>query len=257
MAPDTPPLADLLARFLARQTEARMAGIPEAPINEVEPYEAAAFPMVEPRTAWNEAVFALQVLDSEKAAVNVAPPVDWAGLATAPVSLAALPFAAGNFPQLVRDLPALIRATKRSELQPKSQPAMPTSGLDSWATQAIRKRQFPDALLAIGTLRLARQSEKATELLGELRPHVPARWQPAFANEEAALMWQSGEAEKAHEAWNKLPDSAPVLFNRGMAALFSDDPVAAREVLTKAIALLAEDAPWHQLGRLYLALAQM
>jgi tetratricopeptide (TPR) repeat protein len=257
MAPDTPPLADLLARFLARQAEARMAGIPEAPINEVEPYEAAAFPMVEPRTAWNEAVFALQLLDSEKAAVIVAPPADWAGLATAPVSLAALPFAAGNFPQLVRDLPALIRATKRSELQPKSQPSLPTSGLDSWATQAIRKRQFPDALLAIGTLRLARQIEKATELFGELRPQVPARWQSAFANEDAALAWQSGDVEKAREIWNKLPEGAPVLFNRGMAALFCDRSAEARVALTKAIALLPEDAPWHQLGRLYLALALM
>jgi tetratricopeptide (TPR) repeat protein len=257
MAPDTPPLADLLARFLARQAEARMAGIPEAPVNEVEPYEVAAFPMVEPRAAWDEAVHALRLLDSEKAVIRVTPPVDWAGLVTAPVSLAALPFAGGNFPQLVRDLPELIRTTRRADLQPKAESALPASGLDGWATQAIRKRQFPEALLAIGTLRLARQTEKAAELLTELRPHVPARWQPAFANEEAALAWQRGDAEKAREAWNSLPESAPVLFNRGMAALFSDRPTEAREALTRAIAQLPEDNPWHQLGRLYLALAQM
>jgi hypothetical protein len=257
MAPDTPPLAELLARFLARQAEARMAGIPEAPINEVEPYEAAAFPMVEPRSAWNEAVHALQLLDSEKAAVRVTPPADWAALVIAPVSLAALPFAGGNFPQLVRDLPALIRAPRRSELQPKSQPPMPASGLDGWATQAIRKRQYPDALLAIGMLRLARQTDKAAELLAELRPNVPSRWQAAFANEEAALAWQSGDVEKAREAWNSQAESAPVLFNRGMAALFCDRPAEARDSLTRANALLPEDEPWHQLGRLYLALAQM
>src|SRR5436305_14567612 len=92
MAPDTPPLADLLARFLTRQAEARMAGIPEAPINEVEPYEAPAFPMVQPRPAWNEATFSLQLLDSELAAVNVAPPSDWAGRASEQASLAASPF---------------------------------------------------------------------------------------------------------------------------------------------------------------------
>ncbi len=257
MAPDTPPLADLLARFLARQAEARMAGIPEAPINEVEPYDAAAFPMVEPRGAWNEAVHALQLLDSEKAAVRVTPPADWAGLVTASVTLAALPFAGGNFPQLVRDLPALLRATKRSDLQPKAQPVLPASGLDGWATQAIRKRQFPDALLAIGMLRLARQTDKAAELLHELRPHVPTRWQAAFANEEAALAWQAGDAEKALATWNALPESAPVLFNRGMAALFCDRPAEARDALNRAITMLSEDDPWHQLARLYLALAQM
>ena len=80
MAPDTPPLADLLARFLARHAEARAAGIPEVPINEVEPYEVAAFPMVEPRAAWTEAGQALQLLDTEKAPVRVTPPVDWASI---------------------------------------------------------------------------------------------------------------------------------------------------------------------------------
>jgi tetratricopeptide (TPR) repeat protein len=256
MAPETPPLADLLARFLARQAEARMAGIPESPVNEVEPYEAAAFPMVEPRAAWDEALYALRLLDTEKASVRVTPPADWAGLVTAPVSLAALPFAGGNFPQLVRDLPELIRTTRRSDLQPKAEAALPSSGLDGWASQAIRKRQFPDALLAIGALRLARQTEKAAELLTELRPHVPARWQAAVANEEAALAWQHGDAEKARETWNSLPESAPVFFNRGMAALFCDRPAEAREALNRAIALLPEDSSWHQLGRLYLALAQ-
>jgi hypothetical protein len=46
------------------------------------------------------------------------------------------------------------------------------------------------------------------------------------------------------------------LFNRGMAALFLGDAVAAREALTRATAMLPETGAWHHLGRLYLALAE-
>ncbi len=256
MAPDTPPIADLLARFLARQADARNAGIPETPVNEVEPFEAAAFPMVEPRTAWSEAVQAVQMLDPQSVAANVKPPADWAGMVSTPLELLAVPFAAGNFPQLVRDLPTLIKTAKRSELQPKSPAANTAGGLESWASQAIRKREFPAALMAIGALRLA-GDPNAKIMLEELRPHVPARWSAAFANEEAALAWQTGDASMASEIWSRQPDTAPVLFNRGMAALFSDRPAEARSALTQAIAMLPEDNAWHHLARLYLALAQM
>ena len=47
----------------------------------------------------------------------------------------------------------------------------------------------------------------------------------------------------------------PVLFNRGMAALFlgrRDEAVAA---LTQAVAALPDTSAWHHLGHLYLALA--
>jgi tetratricopeptide (TPR) repeat protein len=257
MAPDTPPIADLLARFLTRQAESRSAGISEIPVNEVEPFEAAAFPMIEPRTAWSEATLALQLLDPQKVPATVAPPPDWAGMVASPLAMLAVPFAAGNYPQLVRDLPALIRTPSRSELRPKSEPSTGNSGLGNWAAQAIRRREFPAALLAIGALRLSHELSAASDMLEELRPHVPARWQAAFANEEAALAWHNGDADKAHDLWSKLPDTAPVCFNRGMSALFSDRPAEARTALAQAIAQLPEDNAWHHLARLYLALAQM
>ena len=80
MAPDTPPKAsppgigDLMSRYLAQQAEARGSGIGEFPVNEVEPYEAAAFPLVEPRTAWDEAVAAVRLLDPDNARMNITPP---------------------------------------------------------------------------------------------------------------------------------------------------------------------------------------
>jgi hypothetical protein len=48
-----------------------------------------------------------------------------------------------------------------------------------------------------------------------------------------------------------------VLFNRGTAALFLDRPTEARKPLTDAVALIPESSPWHHLGRLYLALAEL
>jgi hypothetical protein len=256
MAPDTPPIADLLARFLSRQADARNAGIPETPVSEVQPFEAAAFPMVEPRTAWSEAAQAIQMLDPQNVVASVKPPADWAGMVSSPMELLAVPFAAGNFPQLVRDLPTLIKTTKRTDLQPKAPTTNTAPGLETWASQAIRRREFPAALMAIGALRLA-GDPNAKVMLEELRPHVPARWASAFANEEAALAWQTGDAGAANEIWSRLPESAPTCFNRGMAALFSDKPAEARAALTQAITMIPEDNAWHHLARLYLALSQM
>src|SRR5262245_8014610 len=120
MAPDTPPkIPDLMARYLAQQAQARAAGIAELPVNEVEPYEAAAFPLVEPRAAWEEATAAIRRLDPEKGRLSVKPPADWSSLVAGLDSTAAVALAAGNFPQMVRDLPTLIRSHRRSELRPK------------------------------------------------------------------------------------------------------------------------------------------
>src|SRR5258706_4026472 len=112
-------------------------------------------------------------------------------------------------------------------------------------------------MMAMGALRVARELSSASAMVEELRPHVPACWQTAFANEEAALAWHNGQAEKARDMWAKAPASAPVFFNRGMAALFSNRPADARAALAQAIALLPEDNPWHHLVPLYLALAPM
>jgi tetratricopeptide (TPR) repeat protein len=112
-------------------------------------------------------------------------------------------------------------------------------------------------LLAVGALRLARQFEQAEELLRQCRDEAPAEWQAAVANEEAALAWHRGRAEEAVALWRAQPESVPVLFNRGMAALFLGDSAEARSCLSRAVAGLPEESPWYHLGRLYLALAEM
>jgi hypothetical protein len=70
------------------------------------------------------------------------------------------------------------------------------------------------------------------------------------------LAWHRGQAEKAHALWQQCADSAVVLFNRGMAALFLDRPPEASEDLSKAVALLPESSAWHHLGQLYRTLAR-
>jgi hypothetical protein len=77
------------------------------------------------------------------------------------------------------------------------------------------------------------------------------------ATARAALAWHRGEWGRALQMWQDLPDSVPVLFNRGMALLFLGQPARAREALQKASADLPETSAWHHLAQLYLALAAL
>jgi hypothetical protein len=161
----------------------------------------------------------------------------------------ALAFALGNFPQLVRNLHALLSADPPA-LRAGPGQAVAAPALAAWAA---RQEDTPQRLLAAGVLRLARHFEQAEELLGAT---AADGWQAAHANEVAALAWHRGQADQALELWRRQPDSVPVLFNRGMAALFAGRPTEARAALTRATAGLPETSAWHHLACLYLALAQ-
>ena len=93
------------------------------------------------------------------------------------------------------------------------------------------------------------------QLRGRARRRRPeAHFDRAF---DHALAWHNGQAEKARDMWAKAPASAPVFFNRGMAALFCDQAADAKSSLLQAVEQLPEDNAWHHLGRLYLALASI
>jgi len=241
-----PPLAELTARFLGRQTAAVAAGLAATAPGEVELHEAVPVQAVDPRHAWDEATTAVKLYGVGDAGKPVA---DWPQLVAAQPGVTALPLAAGNYPQLVRDLTPLFRAETLSDLlTPPARPAdLPgLSGLAGDRSATVGRR-----LLAAGALRLARQFDAAAKVLAEL----PAEAKAAAANEEAALLWQRGEYDAAARRWQELPESVPVLFNRGMAALFLGRPAEAREDLRRAVERLPESDGWHHLGRLYLALA--
>jgi tetratricopeptide (TPR) repeat protein len=255
--PAQPNIAELLARFLEGRAAAHAAGLaPAESTGEVVPFEAAPVQTVDPRLAWDEAVAAIREFQpAQKQPLQA--PADWPVVVAAHEPTVALAFAVGNYPQLVRHLRPMLDSADLTELRPTGGRPVPAPGLTTWAVHTAKKRQWPQLLLALGALRLARHYDAADAIVKEHGAAVPEEWRTAWANEEAALTWHRGQAEKALEMWRSLPESVPVLFNRGMAYLFLHQPAEARAALTKAIAKLPEASAWHHLGRLYLTLAEM
>jgi len=254
--PFTPPsLSDLLARFVAEQSE-RLAGggLPFEPGSEVQLHEAGAAQAADPRLAWEEAVAALQTaVKSELPRPSAVP--DWSGLVSAQEPALDIAFCAGNFPQMVRNLGLLLQS-ESSGPPAQAARALPAAGLTQWA-EASATKPFPQVLLAAGLLRLAHDLERAGRLLKGVAATVPAEWKAAWRNEEAALAWHAGRREEAARLWTGIEGSVPALFNRGMAALFLGKPAAAVAPLRQAVAQLPESSSWHHLGQLYLTLAEM
>jgi hypothetical protein len=244
-----PSLADLFAQYLHRQTTAQAQGLgyPE-PGDEVVPHDAVPVQPVDPQLAWHDALEAARLFQSSAGGWTVPP--DWPLLVIAQEPGLALAFALGNFPQLVRNLhPLLSGAPLALRVAPGTPLAAPA--VEDWAAGA---GDHPQVLLAAGLLRLARHFDRAEDLLA--RP-APAAWHAAHANELAALAWHAGQGERALALWQAQEPSVPVLFNRGMAALFLDRPADAIPALTQAIAGLPETSAWHHLACLYLALAEV
>jgi tetratricopeptide (TPR) repeat protein len=256
--PVQPSLSRLLSRYLQQQAEAHASGLGVVDAGgEVQPFDAGPVQPIDPRPAWEGVVAAARCLCPAVEARSWQTPPQWASLVAAHEPAAALAFSMGNFPQLVRNLHLLMQQADLSSLRPTGGRPVGASGLAEWARQLARKEQYPQTLLAIGTLRLAREFDRAAELLREQEEGTPAEWRAALANEKAALAWHRGDAAEARALWQALPASTPVLFNRGMSALFSNDAPQARAALGEAVARLPEAGPWHHLGRLYLALAEM
>jgi tetratricopeptide (TPR) repeat protein len=130
----------------------------------------------------------------------------------------------------------------------------PVIGPPSILEWANTVRSHPQILLAAGVLRLTRRFDEASELLNS-SGKTPAEWKALGANEEAATAWHRGNREEALESWQAQKSSVPVLFNRGVAALFLGRPADARTALEKAVAQLPDSSTWHHLGHLYLALS--
>jgi hypothetical protein len=238
-----PRLADLMARYLGRQTAAVAAGMEAARTGEVEPHEAVPVHSVDPKQAWDEAT---AVLSHFGGAAKVKSPMEWPNLVAAQPSHTGLAFAAGNFPQMVRDVVPLYRSAEDLSALP-----LPDAAPLEF-TGEFGPAEFPHLILAAGALRLARQYAAAEKLL---KTPAPAKWAEVWANEYAALLWHQGRKAEAIQRWRDVSDSVPVKFNRGMAALFTGRMADARTDLRRAVEQTPEASGWHHLGRLYLALA--
>ncbi len=224
-----PSIETLMVRFLAKGSDIVESG-------EFEPHEATAGFRVDPRAAWIDAT-------SNITAVPMPIPGDWAALVNQSSAAYAVPMAAGNFPQRVRDLQPLIAQFNPTELrQTATQIAPQPAGLRNW----ISKHAASEPVLAAGLSRLLGDFETAESLL------------PAEAdNERAALLWQRGEWHEALSQWVKLPDSPAVLFNCGMALLFLGNFEEAAVTLSEAIEVIPETSGWNSLAKLYRALAEI
>jgi hypothetical protein len=256
-APVQPSLSQLLADYLQRQAEAHAAGLAAADAGgEVVPFEAGPVQPVDARLAWDEAVAPVRYLAARSETRTWQAPPHWPNLVSGHEPVASLAFALGNFPQLVRNLLPLLQAAGLSELRPAPGRPTPAPALLDWASEAVARRKFPQTLLAIGALRLAKQFAKADEVIGAADANVPAEWRAAWDNEKAALAWHRGDCEKAHALWLAQPESVPVLFNRGMSALFLDRYAQARAALKAVVGQVPETSAWHHLAQLYLTLAE-
>ncbi|HEY8505782.1 MAG TPA: hypothetical protein VIL46_14450 [Gemmataceae bacterium] len=248
-SPSQPDLADLMLRYLRGRSALPDQAPPAA---EVEPFEVPAGFRIDPRLAWDDARAALILLGPAGRTDAVRLFAAWAGLVSDPLPQAAVPMCAGNFPQLVRDLTPLLQAADLSALRPEP----PATIRPAPELRPAKAAPPEEVLLRAGAMRLAGDLDGAAELLGSAAEGLPEEWRAALANERAALLWHRGRAEEAAREWAGQAESVPVLFNRGLAALFAGRPAEARGPLARAAEQLPESGGWHHLARLYLALAE-
>jgi tetratricopeptide (TPR) repeat protein len=246
-------LADLFTRYLQRQITAQAEGLAIAdPDGQAFPHEAVPVQPVDPRLAWEDALAVVRHFPKVGDEARGSVPPEWPALVASQEPAIALAFCIGNYPQMVRNLHPLLGGGDLTRLSAlPSRPVCAPAALLQWAAQT---HEFPQILLASSVLRLVRRFDEAAELL-RARVGVPRAWELVWANEEAALLWHQGRGEEALACWQKQKACAPILFNRGMAALFLGRAGEARAALTAAVEQLPETSAWHHLGQLYLALA--
>jgi hypothetical protein len=249
--PGQPKLAELLTRYLARQSESQGLGA-LSQAGDVQPYEAAPLQPTEPRLAWDEARVAFAFYGSAGEADAWLAPPHWETLVAAHEPAVGLALALGNFPQLVRRFHQLLH---EAEVPPAVGAPVVVPELLEWAD--ARARQLPQMLMALGALRLAKQFEAAEDYVRRHERHISAPWRAGWENEKAALAWHAGDAERARQLWGELAPTGAVLFNRGMADLFVGQGAAARAALAAAVERMPEQGAWQHLARLYLTLASM
>jgi tetratricopeptide (TPR) repeat protein len=243
-----PTLSDLMVRFLATRSDAAAAAV-EPASGEVEPHEVAAGFRVDPRAAWTDAALVLQHAP--------ALPPDWSCLVNHPAPAFAVALAAGSFPQRVKDLHPLLAKFEAIRLRPQPDPGAVSGcpGLRSWIEWPQDDAEAK--LLAAGVARALGDFDRSAVLLSEAEGLCAGKLHAVWENEQAALAWHRGDCDTALARWQTLPDTPAVLFNRGMALLFSGRPVEARSPLKEAAAALPETSGWNALARLYLAVAEM
>src|SRR5205085_599806 len=137
------------------------------------------------------------------------PPPHWSTLVATHESMVAVPFCLGNFPQLVRNFHLILQRGKPEDFQLLPGRPLEAPALGDWARQVGAKRQMPEVLFALGSLRLANHFDEAEAYVKAIEGSVAPEWRGAWENEKAALAWHQGRAEAAREAWRAMQVSVP------------------------------------------------
>jgi hypothetical protein len=243
-----PSLEKLFSSYLA-QSESQ---VPPSRPGQVEPYDSGVSQPTDAVLAWRGALSGLAGLAEQGKAVER--PADWATLVHEHTSCPAVAMAAGNYPQLMRDLPGLLQADDLADLLAAPMTVHDFPDLLPWADRAARQ-SFAGKMLAAGVLRLAGHCEDADRCLREEHNLSKAELQ-ILHNERAVLAWSRGDREAAIRVWACLPVSPVSQFNLGMSKLFTK-PEEAGPALESAIKCLNDDDPWRHLAGIYLALAEL
>jgi hypothetical protein len=251
----SPDLSTLFRQYLEKQTTARVTGVAETASAEVVPFDAVPLQPVDPKAAWSAALDAARFYGTGATPMPPVPP-SWPQLVAQSQPELALPFCLGNYPQLVRTLAPFLGPTELIRLRPIGSRARRQVSVDEDPLPLNATNHPFQVLLNGALLRVMKEFDRAADFFRTHAKKVPAEYQAAWANEEAALAWQRGRAREAQESWESQADSPPVLFNRGLAAVFSDRTADASSLLKKAISQLSDDSPWYHLGSFYIAVAE-
>lgn len=232
MSVEQPMLSDLMAAYLRRLAAGPQSGLVSGADRDVEPYDAVPTQVLDPVQTWSESTLALQALGLDAPST---PPAVWPAIVLAAQASTAVPMAAGQFPQSVRDLSRLARSVEAGTFEePKTSPVT-IDGLDSWISETTAKPSVAGYCVAAGVLRRSHRFDEAGRLLAAAEKMAGKKEQPAIANERATELWERGRHAEALGIWRSAPTSIPVTFNLGMSALFTGDKKAALAALQDAI----------------------
>jgi len=237
--PIVPPSAQSLLLDLLRLP----ADNPGESVGDVEPHDAGVGMKVDPRAAWQSAVWLMTGTGRPHAM-----PSGWANLIWQQTPLSAVPLAFAHFPQQMRELPT---ATELSASTRTAAIELPPA-LRDWVVR--RGTDAIDQLMAAGVYRAAGDCARAESAIRRAVP-TTADETTLHASELAATLWMKGERETARDLWLGLSETPAVCFNRGMSCLFTGRRSEAATHLTKALSMLSEDNAWHHLAGVYLALS--
>ena len=236
-----PSLRDLTARYLVSRAAAPDAGVE----SEVEPHEVLGGFRPTAAQTWADAVAPLAAAGLP--ADGLACPPEWVAFTQAGGPTAAVPLAAGFFPQRVSD-PSALFAGRLPAAGADRQPGF--DALRQWVAAAVGSGSAARLLLAAGVAAALGDALTADAMIAAAEPLCVGPARPAWENQRAAVRFVAGQGA----GWDGVAGPAGE-FNRGMAALFANKPGDAVGPLRRAADALPAGSGWAALAGLYATLA--